>query len=298
MNQDERKLCRSPQQRTHLRRVGPLRYNGMPALFCSSLAGDHATDIGMSMSPLAPTIKGPSIVTVQPTRPSSSSPLLSPSPTRRAAIQHGAVVAAASTLPMVGIANVHAAEDNTIRLALIGCGGRGRGAVVNALSVPDSGPVKLVAMADLIPDKMPLSRDGLHRKFGDKIDVPPERQFVGFDAYKQAIDCLRPGDVALITGYAYCRGTHLDYAVQKGIHVFMEKSFAADPIGCHRMLQLGEEAEKKNLKIAAGLMCRHSVNRQALIQKVRDDQMGQIMLIRAYRMGGVGKLYPRTAEQS
>lgn len=210
----------------------------------------------------------------------------------------GVAMATASALTAVDIPNVHASEDNTIQLALIGCGGRGRGAVVNALSVPNSGPVKLVALADLFKEKLPSSRDALHRKFADRIDVPPDRQFAGFDAYKNAIDCLKPGDVALITGYAYCRGTHLEYAVKKGVNVFMEKSFAADPAGCQRMLSIGKAAEEKNLKIAAGLMCRHSVNRQALIEKIRTGEMGQIMLIRAYRMGGVGKLYPRPVKQS
>jgi predicted dehydrogenase len=90
----------------------------------------------------------------------------------------------------------------------------------------------------------------------------------------------------------------LDYAVRKGINVFMEKSFAADPGGCHRMLRIGEAAEQKGLKIAAGLMCRHSVNRQALIQRIRDGVMGDITLIRAYRMAGGRRLRPRSADQS
>ena len=244
---------------------------------------------------LGPTFKGVCVVNKPRNIQSSSGQTFS----RRDAIKTGATLAVASSLSAaVDLPKVHAGEDNTIQLALIGCGGRGRGAVVNALSVENSGPVKLVAMADLFAEKLPLSREVLDREFGSKVDVPSERQFAGFDAYKQAIDCLKPGDVALLTGYAYCRGTHLDYAVQKGIHVFMEKSFAPDPAGCHRMLRIGEAAEEKNLKIAAGLMCRHSVNRQALIEKIQDGQMGQITLVRAYRMGGVGKLYPRPAQQS
>jgi predicted dehydrogenase len=218
--------------------------------------------------------------------------------TRRQALKTGSAVAVASTLAGVRVPRVHAAEDNTIRLALIGCGGRGRGAVANALSVPNSGPVKLVALADLFEEKLPASQKTLERSFGDKIDVPPERQFAGFDAYRQAIDCLGPGDVALLTGYAYCRGTHLDYAVRAGVNVFMEKSFAADPGGCQRMLQIGQQAEGKNLKIAAGLMCRHSVNRQALIQRIRDGVMGDITLIRAYRMAGGRALRPCPPDQN
>ena len=184
----------------------------------------------------------------------------------------------------------YAAEDNTIRLALVGCGGRGSGAVGNAFAAPEGGPIKLYAMADIFEDKLNRSHKALSDAFKEKIDVPDERKFMGFDAYKQAIDCLRPGDIALLTTQSYCRPTHLDYAVEKGVHVFMEKSFAPDPAGLHRMLRAGERAKKKNLKISTGLMCRHSVARQAFIEKVRSGEMGNIELIRAYRMGQAAHL--------
>ena len=103
--------------------------------------------------------------------------------------------------------------------------------------------------------------------------------------YRHAIDTLRTGDIAVLTTNAYCRQTHLDYAVEKGVNVFMEKSFAPDPGGLRRMLRAGEAAKAKNLKIATGLMCRHSVARQAFINKVRDGELGDVQLIRAYRMG-------------
>jgi predicted dehydrogenase len=139
-------------------------------------------------------------------------------------------------------------------------------------------------MADLFPNRMEASLNALSKQFGDKVDVPKERQFLGFDAYRHAIDCLRPGDVALLTTHAGFRATHLEYAVEKGVNVFMEKAFAADPGGIQQILRAGEEAEKKNLKIGAGLMCRHSSARQAMIEKIRDGAMGQIELIRTYRM--------------
>lgn len=139
--------------------------------------------------------------------------------------------AAASALAAVAVPRVHAAEDNTIRLALIGCGGRGTGAVGDAMSFPDRGPVKLHAMADVIESRMENSHNQLSKIFSDNIDAPPERRFVGFDAYKKAIDCLQPGDVAMLTGYAGFRPMQLEYAVSKGVNVFMEKTFAADPPG-------------------------------------------------------------------
>ena len=202
---------------------------------------------------------------------------------RRDFVKRGGELAAGSALAGVAIPHVHAAEDGTVRLALIGCGSRGSGAVGNALNAP-GGPVKLFAMADLFADRMAGSHKTLSKQFGDKIDVPPDRQFIGFDAYRKAIDCLRPGDVAMLTGYTAFRPTHLDYAVEKGVHVFMEKPFAPDPVGVRQVVQAGERAKKKNLKIAAGLMWRHSNARQALIRKIRDGDLGQIQLIRAYRM--------------
>ena len=155
------------------------------------------------------------------------------------------------------------------------------------------GPVQLVAMADVIESRMNSSHTALSEMFPKNVDVPPERRFVGFDAYRKAIDCLGPGDVAMLTGYAGFRPVQLEYAVAKGVNVFMEKSFAVDPPAARRVIQAGEEAGKKNLKIAAGLMCRHSVNRQELIKQIRDGVLGDIQLIRAYRMGPVGPLGPK-----
>jgi predicted dehydrogenase len=204
--------------------------------------------------------------------------------TRRELFRTTGRVAAASALAGVAIPLVHAGEDNTIKLAIVGCGGRGTGAVGNALSVAGEN-VRLVAMADLFGDRLDSSYKQLKDQYGPKVDVPRERRFLGFDAYKKAIDCLKPGDVALLTTHAAFRPTHLDYAVEKGVNIFMEKTFAPDPGGVKQVLRAGQAAEAKNLKLAAGLMCRHSVARQAMIQKIRDGGMGTIELIRAYRMG-------------
>ncbi len=213
-----------------------------------------------------------------------------PKPTRRRFLeQAGSLAAGAAVLGSLAH-TVYAQEDNTIRLALIGCGGRGSGAVGDALSVPDSGPVELYAMADLVEAPISRSHDALKEKFGDRIDVPQERRFLGFDAYRKAVDALRPGDIAMCTTRAYIRPVHVEYAVQKGINVFMEKPFAPDPGGLHRLLRAGEEAERKGVKIAAGLQCRHSPARQALIDRIRDGALGEIPLIRANRLGGTGWL--------
>ena len=165
---------------------------------------------------------------------------------RREFLKNTGRFAAASALAGMAFPYVHAAEDNTIHLALIGCGGRGSGAVGNAMSAGGlvlgddggtqravgtgaGGPIKLVAMADIRQDRLDQSYNALKQALGDWIDVPPERRFQGFDAYRHAIDCLRPGDVAMLTTHAAFRAPHLDYAVQKGVNVFMEKDFAPDP---------------------------------------------------------------------
>jgi predicted dehydrogenase len=205
---------------------------------------------------------------------------------RRQFLQRGGAIVAGATVFGSAVPKVYAAEDNTIRLALIGCGGRGTGAVRDALSVPGEGPVQLYAMADLQESKITASHKALQRGFSEKIDVPRDRQFLGFDAYRKAVDVLRPGDVALCTTRAYIRPVHVEYAVSKGINVFMEKPFSPDPAGLQRLLAVGKEADKRGVKVAAGLQCRHSPARQALINKIRDGELGEVQLIRANRLGG------------
>ncbi len=210
--------------------------------------------------------------------------------TRRQFLGRTGAVTAGAMVMAGAVPAVHAAEDNTIRLALIGCGGRGSGAVGNAMKTEDQGPIRLYAMADLTEDSLERAHKALSRQFEGKIDVPADRKCIGFDAYKKAIDMLRPGDVAMCTTRAYIRPVHVEYAVSKGINVFMEKPFAPDPVGLHRMLKAGEEAEKKGVKIAAGLQCRHSPARAALIDKINSGEMGDLMYIRANRLTGRGWL--------
>ena len=182
--------------------------------------------------------------------------------------QSGALAASAAVLGNISPV-AFARDDNTIRLALIGCGGSGAGAVGDALSVPNEGPIQLYAMADIHGDRIEPRLKALKERFPDKVDVIADRKFIGFKAYKNAIDILRPGDIALCTTRAYIRPVHVEYAIKKGINVFFEKPFASDPGGLHRLLRAGEIADKKNVKVAAGLQCRHSPARKALIDNIR-----------------------------
>jgi predicted dehydrogenase len=154
-------------------------------------------------------------------------PPVDPKITRRSFINTTGKVTAVSALAGVKIPFVHAAEDNTLQVALIGCGGRGTGAADNALSVTGP-PINLVAMVDVFKNKLTGSFDTLKRKHGDRVDVPDDRKFIGFDGYKQAMDFMKPGSIAIFTTPLAFRWVHFTYAIQKGLNVFMEKPVIAD----------------------------------------------------------------------
>ncbi|MCS7304099.1 MAG: Gfo/Idh/MocA family oxidoreductase [Thermoguttaceae bacterium] len=209
------------------------------------------------------------------------------STTRREFLQAAGAIAASSALAGVKVPHVHAAERNLIQVALIGCGGRGTGAAANALSVK-SGPMKLVAMADVFQDRLASSYKHLKDHFDKQVDVPKDRLFLGFDAYKKAMDCLRPGDLAIFATPPAFRWVHFAYAIEKGIHVFMEKPVTVDGPTTRKMLELAKKASEKNLKVGVGLMVRHCRGRQELYKRIRDGEIGEIIAMRAYRMGSGG----------
>lgn len=194
-------------------------------------------------------------------------------------------VMAASALAGTFIPNVHAGENNTIQLALVGCGGRGTGAAFNALST-EQGPTKLVAMADVFEDKLNPSYEHLHSKFEKQVEVPEDRRFIGFDGYKKAMDCLNPGDVVILTTPPAFRWVHFTYAIEKGLNVFMEKPVTVDGPTSRKMFELADESIKRNLKVGVGLMCRHCEVRQELFDRIKNGEMGELILLRAYRMVG------------
>ncbi len=205
--------------------------------------------------------------------------------TRREFIKTTGRIAAASALAGVAIPQVHAAGSELVQVALVGCGGRGTGAADNALSTK-SGPVKLVAMADVFENRLASSFDGLKKKCGELVEVPEDRKFIGFDAYKKAMDCLKPGDVVILTTPPAFRWVHFTYAIEKGLNVFMEKPVTVDGPTTRKMIKLAEEASAKNLKVGVGLMSRHSQAFKELYQRLRDGEIGDIILLRGYRMHG------------
>ena len=201
----------------------------------------------------------------------------------------GAALAGALATPRPG----YCAEANTIKIALVGCGGRGTGATAQALST--AGPTKLWAMADVFEHRLSKSQQTLSPKHAAKMDVPPERRFIGFDGYKHAIDSLGKGDVVLLTTPPAFRPMHLEYAVQKGVNVFMEKSFAVDGPGIRRVLKAGELAQQKNVKIAGGLMSRHYKPLEEAMEQIQNGRIGEVIYANAYRMHDPVGIKPKEA---
>jgi predicted dehydrogenase len=118
------------------------------------------------------------------------------------------------------------------------------------------------------------------------MEVPEDHKFIGFDAYKKAIDCLRKGDVVIFATPPAFRWVHFGYAIEKGVNVFMEKPVTVDGPSTVKLLKLAEESAKKNLKVGVGLMCRHCEARGELFKRIKNNEIGDLVLLRAYRMAG------------
>lgn len=181
----------------------------------------------------------------------------------------------------VGIERVaHAASDDTIKIALIGCGGRGSGAVNQALN---TGYAKLIAMADVSQSQIDKSLENLKKQHPGKVDVPKERQFLGVNAYKDAIASC---DVAFLTSPPGFRPSQFEEAVRQGKNAFLEKPLATDAPGIRQLLAANVEAKKKGLKVAVGFQRHHQPNYTEAIQRIHDGAIGDVQSLRVYWRGG------------
>ncbi|HSI13069.1 MAG TPA: Gfo/Idh/MocA family oxidoreductase, partial [Chthoniobacter sp.] len=169
-----------------------------------------------------------------------------------------------------------------IKIAMVGCGGRGSGAAGQALSTYPIGPVKLIAMADIHPDRLESSLNNLQKTHAERVDVPKERQFLGFDAYKKAIELA---DVVILSTPPGFRPMMFEEAVRQGKNVFMEKPVASDAAGVRKVLAAAEEAKKKNLKVGVGLQRHHQQGYIETIQRLHDGAIGDITSMRCYWNG-------------
>ena len=189
----------------------------------------------------------------------------------------------ASTLPLDAMSNVY--DNKKLKLALIGCGGRGSGAAVQALTADDK--VELYAMADAFRDRIDSSLNGIKEHFdGSKnIDVKEKNMFTGFDAYKKAIDLC---DVVILTTPPGFRPLHFEYAINNDKHVFMEKPLATDAPGIRRVLEVAKIAKDKKLNVVVGLQRHYQDKYITLYNKVVNGDIGKIVSGQVYwNDGGV-----------
>ena len=189
----------------------------------------------------------------------------------------------------------HSFGSDTIKIGLIGCGGRGSGAAVQAMNTSGGG-VKLVAMADAFENRLQQSFRTINGKHPDKVDVPMDRRFIGFDAYKSVLES--DIDMVLLATPPGFRPLHFEAAVKAKKHIFMEKPVAVDAPGVRRVLEANKSALEHNLAVAVGLQRRHERAYMETIQKLQDGAIGDINLTRAYWNGGGVWVRPRENGQT
>lgn len=222
---------------------------------------------------------------------------LDPSANRREFLKHSTLTAGALVGSLTFANRVHAAGDDMLRLGLVGCGGRGSGATVNALRADPN--VKLVAMADTFADQIEASRSAIMKEMADKaadrIDVPPERRFVGFDAFAKAIDAV---DVVILATPPHFRPAHLKAAIAAGKHCFVEKPIAVDAPGVRSVLATCDEGKQKGLSIVSGLCYRYDIAKRETYQRIFDGAIGDIVAMQVDYLANTLKYFARKADWS
>lgn len=204
---------------------------------------------------------------------------------RRHFLQAGSVAAAGAVASNLGV--VRAANpggSDTLRVAVVGCGGRGKGAVVDALTAGQDA-VRIVALADTFRGQIDRCYEYIQRRgAGDRLDVPEERRFVGLDAYQKVLqtDC----DLVILATPPGFRPAHLEACINAGKHVFTEKPLAVDAPGVRRVLAAGKQAEEKGLAVGVGLQRRHDPKYIEAITRIQDGAIGDFRLSRVYWNGG------------
>ncbi len=204
----------------------------------------------------------------------------------------GALAAGATLVGGLGLdRSAHAAGSDQMKLALVGCGGRGRGAIMDRLQVGDN--VKVVAIADAFEGNAKNVANTLYKeneKDGapakGKIDLTDDRVFSGFDGYRKAIDCLSPGDQVVIATTPGFRPYHYRYAIEKGVHVFMEKPLFTDAPGFRHVMETNKMADEKGLKVCVGLQRRYEPHYYNWAKQIADGKIGDVSFSRVYWNGG------------
>lgn len=200
--------------------------------------------------------------------------------TRRDFVKNTTLLSAGMLLPTLDVgAMANVFENKTLKLALVGCGGRGSGAADQALQADDN--VELVAMADAFEDRLTSSFNNLSEKYAgtEKINVKEKNRFVGFDAYKKAIDLA---DVVILATPPGFRPQHFAYAIENDKHVFMEKPLATDVPGIRKVLEMAEVAKSKKLNVVVGLQRHYQENYLQTLDLLKNDTIGKIVSGQVY----------------
>lgn len=204
------------------------------------------------------------------------------------------ITSSAATAALSAASHAWAAPSDTdIKIAMIGCGGRGTGACNQALSAGST--IKLVALVDPLEGKAQAALDILKQKHEGQIDVPPEHVFTGFQDYKKAFELA---DVVLITTPPGPRPHLFEEAIKAGKHVFMEKPVATDANGVRRVLAAAEEAKKKNLNVCVGLQRRYDPGYIDVVERIQGGEIGDLVYGRVYWNGTSRPGYPREEGES
>ncbi|MCH2207735.1 MAG: Gfo/Idh/MocA family oxidoreductase [Lentisphaerales bacterium] len=202
---------------------------------------------------------------------------------RRAFVKASAAAGAMSSVKAFSVAKP-TANDTELKVAVVGCGGRGTGAAVQALNVRKG--IKVVAMADAFGDKVQSSYDKMKRVHGDRIDVPESARFSGFDAYKKAIDT--DCDIVILATPPHFRPIHLEYAVEKKKHVFMEKPVAVDGPGIRSVIASSAKAKSNNTMLTVGLQRRHQFDYNESVAQCQNGAIGDFQYAQVWwNSGGV-----------
>lgn len=213
---------------------------------------------------------------------------------RREFIKTSAILTGSVLLSNLPFAGAYATGSDTIKIALIGCGNRGTGAAVQALSTKFN--VKLVAMADAFADRLDKSHKSLLTKYGaDKIAVPDDKKFVGFDGYKEA---MADADVVLLATPPGFRPMHFEEAVKQNKQIFMEKPVATDSPGIRRVLAAAEEAKRKKLNVVVGFQRRYQKSYLELVKRVNKGSIGDVVSGQVYWNSGGVWMHPRQPNQT
>ncbi len=219
-------------------------------------------------------------------------------PSRRDFLKNSTATAAG--LALAGGLNVarmaHAVGGDELKIALIGCGGRGTGAVANCFEACPN--VKLIAVADAFADTPKSCLANLRRMpaFAGRIDVPEDRIFIGLDAYQKAI--AAGPDIVLLTTPPGFRPIHYAAAIEAGRHVFMEKPCCVDAPGFRTLMKTNQLADEKNLKVVVGLQRPRSKDYCPKVKAIHDGALGDLTFIRSYWNGGPPWIRRRQPDQT